>query len=1576
MIKSLASKVTRSPAPDPEKVDLLLRFFQSQFFNEWIAVQYLYQSTSPGVLDYLCNKLLDLGENALDSYLLQLVYIATSKPGGSLERTLVELASRSFKLALKLYWLVLALVQDNPKNKHLDNLREQIESAALDGGWAVPFRNPRLDPLSPTAFSPPFSPPASGLMSPTSPAPEPLSIVQSAAGRPGSLTLTDVLMGLTSPNAAAAITCNTSKPPQHHYLVTSSHKTQDVISEHQQTELQHYSRIRQELGHGEGVTALLELSRKEGQPVLATEDEVLLVAGGGTTGNMCFSDDEGAGPMSPTARLRRDTFGATLDFIEALCEASSSLTSFTQEERQRALRSALDSINREIEYAARKNVAIWFPMGAHNERVLRLAAKEAVLLNSRERAPFMLYVEVMATEDEQDTLMHQDRDESAKAEESQESMLLPKLNDRTSGASGLPVKEGEILGSLSNKSHEQDFKSPPSVVDYGASCVDESPQSTLMTSPHFKATHTATHSFDTDPSSTTTLTMTDMQADAINRTSDGRDLSTITSPPSDSGIVTEYQNRGRIENVEDDESPSTHQQSGVSCDRNTRTSHSPLSLKEACVHHNDTVTLSLNSPGRTTVTRHESDAGASMSRVSSRSSFPAGSTIVIPQRCRSTVDLLIPATRTSSSSSLAHVEAVSTLTSGSHANPATTAGAPLLSSNQQSSTPPNATSVGKVVSPELQIPPESSSQELEASTSSPNTFNSNQPSTALNPRAAASPAPSSSILSAAATATAVGTDGTQHSQQSHDDSSSPVSLAASAMRWLTGQYERGQSDKQQQVITMPSLSSHQIEAASLTSSSSSPSRAAPIVNKGDNHVWRRSSPAQPIQVPSSRFVPISTGSESVGAGPQTVRLATSGGGASSSSIKSSTAEFNEAMLQDLINSGCMSPPPRNVPTSDLAARMAHALASLRGEVPLIRVHINVLRNREDMASTSQGGGKDGASATSVEAYHGGKTGKGSQGGSSHLHTSVPSSSSGGGAVTAATATVAETAGLKNVLSKFGLCARPPEVSGESYYEDYSTETTVGVSSYARPGAKPSTRLVSLRLDIAGGINLTLGSPVRKSRRTPSVEALSQIASKYKVKQIPPAVLSGPPIDPAELLLMEDQSSNEVSSSDESDIEQAAAVALAAARAGLTNQEAGPTRRMTEGSGSAQLPPRPTASRTSSGSVFLSESAGVPSFSGHLIKVSTPDSSHDRQGASSSVCTAGSTTGAAASSASNLASSKSFAKESASSSSFQLRKSSSVKTSVNTTASSSAISPEAERARREACAVYGERWSHKVKRLQRESPHGKRPGWALRCVIVKNGDDCRQEHLALQLIRTFKEVFAECGLPLWVKYYNVLVTSNRTALIELIRDSLSIHSIKQRSPNGFSLSDHFFAKFVRGTPECVAAQRRFTESLAAYSIITYLLQIKDRHNGNVLLDDDGHLVHIDFGFMLSNSPGGVNFEAAPFKLTRELLEIMDSNSEGKPSELFDYYKVLVIQGFLGCRKYSDRILLMVKIMSKSGLPCYKGGADKTLKGLEKRMALSLPEVQVVQMALSLISDSLDAWRTRQYDYYQRVMNGIL
>ncbi len=57
----------------------------------------------------------------------------------------------------------------------------------------------------------------------------------------------------------------------------------------------------------------------------------------------------------------------------------------------------------------------------------------------------------------------------------------------------------------------------------------------------------------------------------------------------------------------------------------------------------------------------------------------------------------------------------------------------------------------------------------------------------------------------------------------------------------------------------------------------------------------------------------------------------------------------------------------------------------------------------------------------------------------------------------------------------------------------------------------------------------------------------------------------------------------------------------------------------------------------------------------------------------------------------------------------------------------------------------------------------------------------QELLAAQLIHAFAHIFQESSLPLYVRPYEVLVTSSRTALIEVVPDSLSIHTIKVLLP---------------------------------------------------------------------------------------------------------------------------------------------------------------------------------------------------
>jgi phosphatidylinositol 4-kinase len=170
-----------------------------------------------------------------------------------------------------------------------------------------------------------------------------------------------------------------------------------------------------------------------------------------------------------------------------------------------------------------------------------------------------------------------------------------------------------------------------------------------------------------------------------------------------------------------------------------------------------------------------------------------------------------------------------------------------------------------------------------------------------------------------------------------------------------------------------------------------------------------------------------------------------------------------------------------------------------------------------------------------------------------------------------------------------------------------------------------------------------------------------------------------------------------------------------------------------------------------------------------------------------------------------------------------------------------------------------------------------------------------------------------------------------------------------------------------------ARDNFVKSMAAYSIICYLLQVKDRHNGNLLLDAEGHLIHIDFGFFLSNNPGHVHFEQAPFKLTQEFVELMG----GPRSATFRRFRSLCVQTFLIARKYRHRFLLLVEMMlhGNEHLPCFAGDPKGSVDRLAERFQPQLDISSCEDFVHELIDTSLDNWRTRWYDKYQRWFVGV-
>ena len=290
---------------------------------------------------------------------------------------------------------------------------------------------------------------------------------------------------------------------------------------------------------------------------------------------------------------------------------------------------------------------------------------------------------------------------------------------------------------------------------------------------------------------------------------------------------------------------------------------------------------------------------------------------------------------------------------------------------------------------------------------------------------------------------------------------------------------------------------------------------------------------------------------------------------------------------------------------------------------------------------------------------------------------------------------------------------------------------------------------------------------------------------------------------------------------------------------------------------------------------------------------------------------------------------------------------------------------------EIIKIFGEKWSDITEKQKKESSHKNFETYTLKTFIAKANDDLRQELLAIQLIRKFDMIFKKAEINLKLFPYEILVTSKNSGLIEFLPNTISIDSLKKKIPIDWNLNT-FYRSFYSNNFE--EAQKNFCESLAGYSLITYLLDIKDRHNGNIMIDINGNIIHIDFGFILGISPGNLNFENSPFKLTNEYIEILD----GKNSAMFQYFKSLLFKGFIEIKKNYNCFSQIIQIMYKGepNLPCFIGRKiDDIINNFKSRFHFNKCDLDYYDLVDNLIYYSINNWRTVQYDNFQKLTNNI-
>ena len=291
------------------------------------------------------------------------------------------------------------------------------------------------------------------------------------------------------------------------------------------------------------------------------------------------------------------------------------------------------------------------------------------------------------------------------------------------------------------------------------------------------------------------------------------------------------------------------------------------------------------------------------------------------------------------------------------------------------------------------------------------------------------------------------------------------------------------------------------------------------------------------------------------------------------------------------------------------------------------------------------------------------------------------------------------------------------------------------------------------------------------------------------------------------------------------------------------------------------------------------------------------------------------------------------------------------------------------------SIFGESITLQESHLKYQSQYGYLNSYKIFKFLVKSGEDLRQEQFASQLINEFAQIFKIEKVKCYLYPYEIIATGNHAGIIEIIPNAISLDELKQKiSSRNYSLKKFYEEYFGINTSKYKKAIKNLIRSLAGYSLVCYFLQLKDRHNGNIMIDNEGHLIHIDFGFIFSHAPKG-EFEKAPFKLTDEIMEILG----GIESKNFQIFRKLMWDGMIAISKHYKKIMILTEMMFcgyGTDLLCFERGQE-TLQKLKERFCPKdkMKNRDYLELVDNLIEKALGNWRTKWYDKYQYYFQGI-
>ena len=196
-------------------------------------------------------------------------------------------------------------------------------------------------------------------------------------------------------------------------------------------------------------------------------------------------------------------------------------------------------------------------------------------------------------------------------------------------------------------------------------------------------------------------------------------------------------------------------------------------------------------------------------------------------------------------------------------------------------------------------------------------------------------------------------------------------------------------------------------------------------------------------------------------------------------------------------------------------------------------------------------------------------------------------------------------------------------------------------------------------------------------------------------------------------------------------------------------------------------------------------------------------------------------------------------------------------------------------------------------------------------IVKKDEGLRKESIVASIIKLLQDkLFKQATknrIPQFELFptYQIQMLTKNLAIVEYVENSLTLRMV---SNNKFTLQNYILDNNPNEQVDSV--KRKFLQSLAISSCLSYILGLGDRHLDNIMINNIGQIFHIDYGYLMDNPVTSI-ISNPNIKVTTAMIDFL-GGVEGKYYKEFTHY---IIQVYDILRLYKNLVINYYELLGE-------------------------------------------------------------